>query len=70
MDALMIFVGRDSWSRPVYIYNGRYYVDVDPRPDRPPQLCTKQFNAFDGEPNIPISDALSVTFSPKRDTWP
>jgi len=69
MDATLVFVGRDSWSRPVYTYNDRYYVDVNPVSDRPPVLCTKLNNAFDGEPDTPIRDDVHITFSPKRDTW-
>lgn len=31
MPLQLTFVGRDSWSRPVYECGGRLYVDVDPR---------------------------------------
>ena len=47
--------GRDSWSRPVYDDGtGRLLVDVDPRAGRKPDICTKQGNAFDGEPCDPV----------------
>lgn len=42
--------GRDSWDRPVYECDGQLYVDVDPRRSRSADICTKQGNAFDGEP--------------------
>lgn len=45
--------GRDSWDRPVYECDGQLYVDVDPRRSRPADICTKQGNAFDGEPCDP-----------------
>lgn len=63
------FIGRDSWSRPVYESEGRLYVDVDPRRDRTPDICTKQENAFNGEPCNPIADGTDIEFIPKRDTW-
>lgn len=65
------FRGRDSWSRPVYEdkENGRLYVDVDPRKSKKPDLCAKQDNAFDGEPNIPLAEGTEVEFVPCRDTW-
>ena len=47
-------LGRDSWDRPVYECDGKLYVDVDPRRSRTPSICTKQGNAFDGEPCDPI----------------
>lgn len=61
-------MGRDSWSRPVYEGPGeRYYVDVDPREDREPDICTKQGNEFDGEPCDPVE--ARFIFVPCRDTW-
>lgn len=64
----VIFKGRDSWSRPVYEdLNGRRLVDVDPRKDRAPDICTKQGNAFDGEPCDPVEGDFD--FIPCRDTW-
>lgn len=64
----LIYKGRDSWSRPVYeAPDGTLYVDVDPRADRKPDICTKQGNAFDGEPCDPVEGDFN--FIPKRDTW-
>lgn len=63
------YKGRDSWSRPVYEANGRLYVDVDPRKDWKPNICTKYNNEFDGEPDEPISEDTRITFVPGRDTW-
>lgn len=34
MPLQLAFVGRDSWSRPVYECGGKYYVDTDPRAGR------------------------------------
>lgn len=65
----LTLVGRDSWSRPVYEFGGRLYVDVDPRADRAPDLCTKMYNRFDGEPDTPIPEGTEVEFIPERDTW-
>ena len=61
--------GRDSWDRPVYECVGRLYVDVDPRKDRAPEICTKNNNDFDGEPCDHISSDTEITFIPRRDTW-
>lgn len=64
------FLGRDSWDRPVYqTEDGTLYVDVDPRKDLAPNLCTKYNNAFDGEPDTPISGNVEVEFIPRRDVW-
>lgn len=65
---VVTLIGRDSWDRPVYRdENGKLYVDVDPRADRQPYICTKQGNAFDGEPCDPVNEEL--VFLPGRDTW-
>ncbi len=63
------YKGRDSWSRPVYEAGGNLYVDVDPRKDRKPRICTKYNNEFDGEPDMPVSENIQFTFVPRRDTW-
>lgn len=63
------YKGRDSWSRPVYEAGGNLYVDVDPRKDRKPHICTKYNNEFDGEPDMPVSEDIQFTFVPRRDTW-
>ena len=68
MPLQLAFVGRDSWSRPVYDDGtGRLLVDVDPRAGRKPDICTKQGNAFDGEPCDPVDG--DFIFIPRRDTW-
>ncbi len=68
MELTLTLLGRDSWSRPVYEGgDGRLYVDVDPRADRPPNVCTKLDDAFDGEPDMPVR--AEVTFVTGRDTW-
>lgn len=61
-------LGRDSWDRPVYDDGtGRLLVDVDPRKNREPDICTKQGNDFDGEPCDPVQ--ADFIFLPYRDTW-
>ena len=68
MDLTLTLLGRDSHSRPVYEGDDcNLYVDVDPRADRPPHICTKYRNAFDGEPDTSVK--AEVTFVPRRDTW-
>lgn len=62
-------VGRDSWDRPVYECEGRLYVDVDPRSWRPPDICTKQGNEFNGEPLDQIPAGTEIDFIPARDVW-
>ena len=69
------YIGRDSWSRPVYQQeDGTLWKDVDPREGRKPELCTSVNNAFDGEPCDPMrvmnqfKDA-EICFIPQRDTW-
>ncbi len=69
MPLQLVLLGRDSWSRPVYECGGRLYVDVDPRADREPEICTKQGNDFDGEPCDPLPDGVEIEFLPHRDTW-
>lgn len=64
----LTLLGRDGWSRPVYKgIDDRLYVDVDPRADCQPKICTKLDNAFEGEPDIPVH--ADFTFVPRRDTW-
>ena len=65
----LIFQGRDSWDRPVYKGpDGNLYVDVDPREDWEPNICTKCQNEFDGEPDTPVK-GVDFTFVPCRDVW-
>jgi hypothetical protein len=61
--------GRDDWGRPVYECEGVLYVDIDPRKSRKPDICTKQGNAFYGEPLDPVADGTEIEFIPCRDTW-
>ncbi len=63
------YKGNDSWDRPVYESDGRLYVDVDPRKNHGADICTKNNNAFDGEPDAPISTGTEITFIPERITW-
>lgn len=63
------FVGLDSWDRPVYQGNDQLYVDINPRCGYLPQICTKANNAFDGEPDTPISKNIEVQFDPCRHVW-
>ena len=65
----LTYKGRDSWDRSVYECDGRLYVDVDPRKDRGPEICTKCNNEFDGEPDCPITNGTEVMFIPRRDIW-
>lgn len=66
----LTFVGWDSWSRPVYKSDhGNLFVDVDPRPDRLPDICSKCCNDFDGEPDTPIAEDMEIMFIPARMTW-
>lgn len=67
MKLTLTLLGRDSWDRPVYVADGRLYVDIDPRKRFQPNICTKNNNAFDGEPLDPVS--AEVEFIPFRDTW-
>ena len=68
MKLTLALLGRDSWSRPVYEGDdGNLYVDTDPRAGRPPRICTKYRNAFDGEPDMPVE--ADITFVPRRDAW-
>lgn len=44
------------------------YVDVDPRKDWAPNICTKYQNDFDGEPDDPVR-GVDFIFTPCRDVW-
>ena len=67
MKLTLALLGRDSRARPVYESDGRLYVDTDPCAGRPPRICTKYRNAFDGEPDTPVK--AEFAFVPRRDTW-
>ena len=63
----LTYVGRYSWSRPLYRdENGRIWVDVDPRSDYAPCLCTITDT---GEPCDPMRPDIEVEFVPRRDVW-
>lgn len=66
---ILHYKGRDDWERPVYEADNRLYVDVDPRKDRVPQICTKYNNDFYGEPDTPIAEDMQLEFVPCRDVW-
>lgn len=68
------YVGMDSFSRPVYECNGTLFVDTAPRKRFKPNICTKNNNCFDGEPDTPIGaikryENVELEFVPKRMTW-
>lgn len=66
---VLSYKGCDDWERPVYEAEGRLYVDVDPRKERNPKICTKNNNDFYGEPDTPIAEDIEVEFVPHRLTW-
>ena len=71
---ILTLAGRDNWDRPVYESDEKYFVDVDPRKSRKPDICTKQGNQFNGEPDISLADLkefenAEIEFVPARDTW-
>jgi len=66
----LTFVGIDSFSRPVYkSIEGYLYVDVNPQPGSPPEICTKCNNDFEGEPDWSVPDTTELVFSPSRYVW-
>lgn len=66
---ILRYIGRDSFSRPVYEADGKLYVDVDPREGWAPKIFTKYGNRFDGEPDLPVRDDTILEFIPERDLW-
>lgn len=63
------YKGRDSWSRPVYETGNSLYADISPLKSSRPDICTKNQNQFDGEPDMPIAEDIEIEFVPFRDTW-
>lgn len=68
------YVRNDSSDRPVYENGNNIFVDVEPRKNREPKICTKVNNCFDGEPDTPIEymkkyEGVEIEFFPKRITW-
>ena len=67
MKKTLTYIERDDWSRPLYRdENGRIWVDVDPRSDYAPCLCTITDT---GEPCDPMRPDIEVEFVPRRDVW-
>lgn len=67
MKKTLTHVGRDDWSRPLYRdENGRIWVDVEPRSNYTPCLCTI---TDVGEPCDPMRPDIEVEFVPRRDVW-
>lgn len=71
---ILYYVGNDSFNRPVYENGNILFVDVEPRKDRTPKICTKANNCLDGEPDTPIEymkkyEGAEKDFFPKRVTW-
>lgn len=66
---VLLYVGRDSFSRPVFEAEGKLYVDVDPCEGWAPKICTKYGNNFDGEPDVAIREDVAMEFIPGRDLW-
>ena len=75
MKIILNYIGNDSHDRPVYKdSNGKLFVDTDPRQDRPPSICTKLYNSFDGEPDTPIChikayEDAEIELLPNRIIW-
>lgn len=65
----LYYKGRDSWGRPVYESDGKLFVDVDPQKGSKPDICSKQGNEFDGEPDVSVREDVQISFVPCRDTW-
>ena len=67
------YVGRDSFDRPVYKNKNKLFVDVEPREEKNPEICTKLNNYYDGEPDTPICYIekyrnMEIEFIPERVT--
>lgn len=59
-------IGEDFWSRPVYEDQyGRLWKDITLGSDKP-ELCSALYNAFDGEPDLPIRRPFVILSSEKR----
>lgn len=71
MTKTLTFIGMDSWSRPVYEdENEILWKDIDNREGwlgkKNENFCTSINNAFDGEPDCPMSNQFDVVFIPER----
>ena len=75
MKIKLYYIDNDSCDRPVYKDDiGRLLVDTEPRKSYEPKLCTKLNNAFEGEPDTPVSylkdyKNAEFEFVPNRVTW-
>ena len=59
-------IGEDFWSRPVYKDQyGRLWKDITLGSETP-ELCSALYNAFDGEPDLPIRRPFVILSSEKR----
>lgn len=66
----LTYIGMDSWSRPVYRdEDGKLWKDTDPRKGFSGNICSALNNAFDGEPDCPISSKYELKFIPARMFW-
>ncbi len=71
---VLYYLRKDNKGRPVYENGDNLFVDVEPRADKQPKLCTVYGNCLNGEPDTPIEymskykDA-EIVFDPKRVTW-
>ena len=68
------FVGIDHCSRPVYKNGETLFVDVEPRKNKKPVICTVLNNVFGGEPDTPINrlskyQHIEPIFISGRITW-
>ena len=66
---ILTYIGMDCFDRPAYECDEVMYVDTDPRSYRTPMICTKLYNDFNGEPDVPIKENIELEFVPKRIIW-
>ena len=59
-------IGTDSWSRPVYENQyGHLWKDIALGRNNP-KLCSALYNAFDGEPDLPIRRSFIILSNEKQ----
>lgn len=59
-------IGKDSWSRPVYEDQyGRLWKDITLGSEKP-ELRSALYNAFDGEPDLPIRSPFTILPSEEK----
>lgn len=69
MKKFLVYIGNDSWNRPVYSdKNGVLWKDTSMGRDKFDNryLCTAVSNRFNGEPLDPIKSTIEIIFIPKR----